>query len=98
MLQLTHSALITYKHKIIQLNFYSWKNFNSCVYIISNRILTYYLQLTFARSRKAAVRFVMNVRPSVRPSAWNNSTSTGRRSMTTDMSIFRKFVEKFKFH
>jgi hypothetical protein len=31
----------------------------------------------FAKSRKAFNGFVMSVRPSVRPSAWNNSAPTG---------------------
>ena len=69
------------------------KNSNSWVYVRSQRILTYYLPLTFARSRKVTVRFVMNVRPS----AWNNSAPIGRRCMTNDMSIFRKICRKIQF-
>ena len=48
----------------------------------------------FAKLRNATIDFVMSVRPSVRPPAWNNSAATGR--------IFMKFFEnlsrKFKFH
>ena len=43
----------------------------------------------FAKLRKATVSFVMSVCPSVLPSAWNNSASTGR--------IFMKFYIRASF-
>ena len=43
----------------------------------------------FAKLRKAAIIFVMSVllfvRPSVRPSVWNNSDPTGRIFMKIDI-------------
>jgi hypothetical protein len=42
--------------------------------------------------RKASVSFVI----SVCPSAWNNSTPTGRIFMKCGVRIFRKSVEKFQ--
>jgi len=42
---------------------------------------------TFAELRKAAISFVMSVRPSV----WNNSASTGQIFMKM---VFRKSVQK----
>jgi hypothetical protein len=68
------------------------KNSNSWVYVIINRMLTHYLQLTFVRSPKATVRFIMNVRPS----AWNNSAPTGRRCMTIDV-FFENLTKKIHF-
>jgi len=39
----------------------------------------------------------MSVRPSVRPSTWNNSAPTGRIFMKFDiLTIFRKSVEKIQ--
>ena len=50
----------------------------------------------FAKLRKATICFVMSVRPSVRPSAWNNSAPTGRNSMKFDIWVFfRKSFEIF---
>jgi len=41
----------------------------------------------FSKLQKATVSFVKSVRPSVRPTAWNNSSSTGR------IFIFESFSE-----
>ena len=39
----------------------------------------------FAKLRKTTVNFVLSVRPSVRPPAWNNSAPTGRIFMEFDI-------------
>jgi hypothetical protein len=46
----------------------------------------------FAKLRKTTISFVVLVRPS----AWNNSTPTGRILMKSDFVIFRKSVEKIQ--
>jgi len=46
--------------------------------------------------RNATIDFVMSVRPSVCPPAWNNSAATERIFMKFDMSIFRKSMEKIQ--
>jgi len=43
-----------------------------------------------AKLRTMTIRFVMSVRLSVRPSAWNNSASTGRILMKFDIGHFLK--------
>jgi len=49
----------------------------------------------FAELRKATLSFVM----SVRPSAWNNSTPTGRAVLKFDIwAFFENMSRKFKFH
>jgi hypothetical protein len=49
----------------------------------------------FAKLRKATISFVM----SVRPSAWNNTTSTGRILIKFDILVFvENLSRKFKFH
>jgi hypothetical protein len=42
------------------------------------------------------IRFVMSVRLSVRPPAWNNSASTGRIFMKFDIGHFPKSDEKIQ--
>jgi hypothetical protein len=42
----------------------------------------------FVKSRKASTSFVISVRPSVCPSAWNNSAPTGRIFMKFDIRGF----------
>ena len=52
-----------------------------------------------AKLRKATIRFVVSVCPSVRPSAWNNSAPTGRIFMKFDIWIFfENLSKKFNFH
>jgi hypothetical protein len=41
----------------------------------------------FAKLRKEINSFVMAVRPSVRPSAWNNSAQAGRNFMKFDILV-----------
>jgi hypothetical protein len=51
----------------------------------------------FSKLRKALISFVMSVRLSVCPSAWNNSVPTGRIFIKFGvLSIFRKSVEKIQ--
>jgi len=54
----------------------------------------------FARLRKATIRFVMSIRPSVHlSSTWNNSASTGKIFMKFGISLFVENSRlKFKFH
>ena len=53
----------------------------------------------FAKLRKATISFVMHVRPSVSPSAWNNSASTGRIFIKLHIwPFFENLSRKFKFH
>ena len=57
----------------------------------------------FTKFRKGSVSFVLSVcpsvRPSVRPPAWNNSTSTGRIFMKFDIWVFfENLARKLKFH
>jgi len=53
--------------------------------------------VTFAKLRKATIGFVISVRMSVPPSAWNNSPSTGRIFMKFDIwGFFLKSVEKIQ--
>jgi len=60
-------------------------------------LIVYIFLGTFAKLRKATISFVMFVRPSVRPSTWNNSPPNGRifHEMLY-LSIFQKTVSKFK--
>ena len=52
----------------------------------------------FAKMRKANVCFFMSVCLSVRPSAWNNSSLTGRKFMKFDVWwYFENLSRKFKF-
>jgi hypothetical protein len=53
----------------------------------------------FAKLLKALVSFVMSVRPSARPPAWNNVARTGRISKEFDiLAYFKKiFREKSSF-
>ena len=49
----------------------------------------------FAKLRKATISFVM----SVRPSAWNNSTPTGRIFLKFEICVlFENRLGKFRFH
>jgi len=53
------------------------------------------LLVAFEKLLKATISFVM----SVRPSAWNNLTPTGRNFMKFDIwAFFDKLLRKFKFH
>jgi len=50
-----------------------------------------------AKLRKATISLFMSVRLSIRPSAWNNSASTGRIFMKFDIwGFFWKYVEKIQ--
>jgi hypothetical protein len=52
----------------------------------------------FAKLRKATLRLVMSVCPSVCLSAWNNSASTVRIFRVFDICVFfRECVEKIQF-
>ena len=53
----------------------------------------------FAKLRKATISFIMSVRPTDPPSAWNNSALTGRIFMKFDIWVFLEYLSrKFKFH
>ena len=68
------------------------------------RVLIFFLILSaFAKFREATVSFLMSVRACIRPSAWNNSVSTGQiLSKFYIWNFFFFFFEnlsrKFKFH
>jgi len=53
-----------------------------------------------AKLRKATISFIMSVCVSVRPSAWNNSASTGGILMKFDIWIFffQKLSRKYRFY
>jgi len=52
-----------------------------------------------AKLRKAAISFIMSVRPSIRPSAWNNLTPTQRIFMKFDIRVFFEILaKKFRFN
>jgi hypothetical protein len=48
----------------------------------------------FAELRKASIRFVMPVRPSVLPPPWNASVTTGRIFLTFDIWLFFEYVSR----
>jgi hypothetical protein len=53
----------------------------------------------FAKLWKTNTRFVMSVRPSVRPYGWNNSSPTGQIFIKFDIGVFFENLSiKFKFH
>ena len=52
----------------------------------------------FAWLQKATINFVMSIRLSVRPSAWNNSAPTRQILMKLDvLASFGNMSRKFKF-
>jgi len=53
----------------------------------------------FEKLRRATINFVMSVRPSVRPPAWNTSAPIGQIFMKFDIWVFfENLSRKFQFH
>jgi hypothetical protein len=55
----------------------------------------------FAKLREATIAFVMSHRPSLRPSAWNNSAPTERiliKLTILTFFFFENVLRKFKFN
>jgi hypothetical protein len=65
---------------------------NSCV---RSKAWLQHVLGAFSKSRKESISFSMSVRPSVRPSAWNNSAPTGQIFIKFDTWVFfEKHVDK----
>jgi hypothetical protein len=76
-----------------------------CVGLRTNSDFFPYTALTvlfsdaFAKFRKALASLCLSVRPSVRLSAWSNSSPTGRIFIKFDIWVFfENLSRKFKFH